>query len=159
MRVQGTSSDESMLVTDMEYADDANLCASNPQQLQMLIDCFVAYCDAHGLQVNPKKCEVVVFAKTSRAWKGSSWEIKGRQLPRSQKFKYLGVELHGTAGIKGCIPHRLSCMIAAQSAISRTVRLRNYAPAWARTAPCCHQLPHHPARPLAVAVLIAFQTT
>jgi hypothetical protein len=119
VRVQGTSSDESMLVTDMEYADDANLCASNPQQLQMLIDCFVAYCDAHGLQVNPKKCEVVVFAKTSRAWKGSSWEIKGRQLPRSQKFKYLGVELHGTAGIKGCIPHRLSCMIAAQSAISR----------------------------------------
>jgi hypothetical protein len=37
----------------------------------------------------------------------------------SQKFKYLGVELHGTAGIKACIPHRLSCMMAAQSAISR----------------------------------------
>jgi hypothetical protein len=114
-------------VTDMEYADDATLCASDPKQLQtliVLIDCFffcfVAYSDAHGrLQVNPKKCEVVVFAKNSRAWSGSSWEIRGRQLPRSQKFKYLGVELHGTAGFKGCIPHRLSCMIAAQSAISR----------------------------------------
>jgi hypothetical protein len=73
----------------------------------MLIDCFVAYCDAHGLQVNPKKCEVVVFAKTNRAWKGSSWEIKGRQLPRSQNFKYLkylGVELHGTAGINWLHP-------------------------------------------------------
>jgi hypothetical protein len=95
------------------------MCPPTPKQLQTLIDCFVEYCDAHGLQVNPSKCEVVVFAETSRAWSGSSWNIKGRQLPRTQKFKYLGVELHGTAGIKGCIPHRLSCMMAAQSAISR----------------------------------------
>ena len=49
------------------YADDAALmcvmCASNPQQLQNLINSFVAYCDKHGLTVNPSKCEVVVFAK------------------------------------------------------------------------------------------------
>lgn len=119
VQMHGISEDESMLVTDLEYADDAALCASTPRHLQKLIDEFVAYCDAHGLQVNPQKCEIVVFAKTSRAWAGSDWNIKGRPLPRSQKFKYLGVELHGTAGIKGCIPHRLSCMVAAQSAISR----------------------------------------
>jgi hypothetical protein len=116
--VQGRE-DESMLVTDLEYADDAALCATTPKQLQTLIDCFVEYCDAHGLQVNPSKCEVVVFSKTSRA---CSWNIKGRQLPRSQKFKYLGVELHGTASIKGCIPHRLSCMMlpSQQSAVDCT---------------------------------------
>jgi hypothetical protein len=29
--------DDSQLVTDLEYADDAVLCASSPQQLQDLI--------------------------------------------------------------------------------------------------------------------------
>ncbi len=49
--------------------DDA-LCASNPKQLQDLINSFVDYCDKHGLTVNPKKCEVVVFAKPAAAGLG-----------------------------------------------------------------------------------------
>jgi hypothetical protein len=35
--------DSQLLVTDLEYADDAALCASNPQQQQNLINSFVAY--------------------------------------------------------------------------------------------------------------------
>jgi hypothetical protein len=47
------------------------------------------------------------------------WKVKGKALPRSRKFKYLGVELHDTTGTKGSVEHRLSCMIAAHSAVSR----------------------------------------
>jgi hypothetical protein len=120
VRLQGATDDEQLLVTDMEYADDAALCASTPKQLQDLINSFVAYCDRHGLTVNPKKCEVVVFAKSCRAWSGfGDWKVKGKALPRSRKFKYLGVELHDVIGIKGSAEHRLSCMIAAHSAVSR----------------------------------------
>ena len=54
MRLQGVADDEQLLVTDMEYADDATLCASSPKQLQDLINSFVAYCDKHGLTVNPQ---------------------------------------------------------------------------------------------------------
>jgi hypothetical protein len=73
VKLQGE--DDQLLVTDFEYADDAALCASSPKQLQDLINSFVAYCDIHGLPglsviVNPKKCEVVVFAKRCRAWSG-----------------------------------------------------------------------------------------
>jgi hypothetical protein len=63
-RVQGAGvklqgEDGQLLVTDLEYADDAALCASNPKQLQDLINySFVDYCDKHGLTANPKKCEV-----------------------------------------------------------------------------------------------------
>ena len=109
-----------MLVTDLEYADDVALCASSPKQLQILIDTFVSYCDQHGLKVNAKKCEVVVFAKSSKAWSGfGDWKVKGKPLPRSRKFKYLGVELHDTTGTRGSAEHRLSCMMAAHSAVSR----------------------------------------
>jgi hypothetical protein len=56
VRLQGVADDEQLLVTDMEYADDASLCASSPEQLQDLINSFVAYCDKHGLPVtNPNK--------------------------------------------------------------------------------------------------------
>jgi hypothetical protein len=60
------------------------------QQLQDLVNSFVAYCDRHGLTVNPSKCEVVVYAKSCRAWTGfGDWKVKGKALPRSRKFKYL----------------------------------------------------------------------
>jgi hypothetical protein len=68
--LQGEDDSQLLAATDLEYADDAALmcvmCASNPQQLQNLINSFVAYCDKHGLTVNPSKCEVVVFAKSCR---------------------------------------------------------------------------------------------
>ncbi len=54
MKLQGE--DGQLLVTDLEYADDAALCASNPKQLQDLINSFVDYCDKHGLTVKSKKC-------------------------------------------------------------------------------------------------------
>ncbi len=46
-------------------------------------------------------------------------KIKDKALPRSRKFKYLGVELHDVTGTKGAAEHRLTCMIAAHSAVSR----------------------------------------
>ena len=49
--------------------------------------------------------------------------VTGRSRTRhclaSRKFKYLGVELHDVTGTKGSVEHRLSCMIAAYSAVSR----------------------------------------
>jgi hypothetical protein len=109
VKLQGE--DDQLLVTYLEYAGDAALCASSPQQLQDLINSFVAYCDRHGLTVNPSKCEVFVFAKSCRAWTGfGDWKVKGKALPRSRKFKYLGVELGymiDVTGTKGSVEHRL----------------------------------------------------
>ncbi len=52
-----------------------------------------------------------MFAKSCRAWSGfGDWKVKGKALPRSRKFKYLGVELHDIAGTKGSAEHRLSCI-------------------------------------------------
>ncbi len=61
-----------------------------------------------------------LVAKSCRAWTGfGDWKVKGKALPRSRKFKYLGVELHDVTGTKDSVEHRLSCMIAAHSAVSR----------------------------------------
>lgn len=107
------------LISDLAYADDIALCGSSPDALQHTIDTFHAYCCKHGLIVNPSKCEVVVFSKRCTAWAKTKWHIGGAALPRAEKFKYLGVELHGTKGIKAAVEHRLSRMFAAQSSVNR----------------------------------------
>ncbi len=125
VRIGDCQSAISQLITDLAYADDVALCGSNPQQLQHLIDKFQTYCKENGLAVNPDKCEVVVFAKNSRAWLNHQWHVDSVPLPKSRKFKYLGVELHGTQGIKAAMQQRYSCMVAAQSTINRRLRELN----------------------------------
>ncbi len=53
-----------------------------------------------------------MFAKNCRAWTGfGDWKVKDKvdkALPRSRKFKYLGVELHDVTGTKDSVELRLS---------------------------------------------------
>jgi hypothetical protein len=108
------------LLSDMGYADDYTLCANSHPELQQLLDCFGTYCHENGLIINPSKCEVVVFAGKRTTWaKLPDWTVGNAKLPRSEKFKYLGVEVHCTQGIKFAVQQRLSCMVGAQSAVNR----------------------------------------
>ena len=116
-----------LIVSDMGYADDISLLAEQPEHLQAIINCFCAYCTEHGLIINPSKCEVMVFAGNTLAWPGAAWHTvkpDGTQVPltRVQKFKYLGVELHGARNCKAAVDHRLSRMKGAQGAIQRRLR-------------------------------------
>jgi hypothetical protein len=116
-----------LLFSDLGYADDIALLADNPAHLQCIIDCFSKFCTENGLLVNPNKCEVMVFAGTAVAWRGHKWHAHtpgGDQLPlaRVEKFKYLGVELHGCRNATAATQHRLSRMVAAQAAVQRRLR-------------------------------------
>ena len=108
-------------VTDLGYADDIALCASTPEGLQKLSDCFCTYCAEHGLIVNPAKCEVMVFG-SSRAWPGQRhWTLlraDGRPTTMAVVV-YLGVELHGNKDIISAVAHTHSRMVAAQAAVNR----------------------------------------
>ena len=107
----------------MSYADDCCLCASSHAGLQRLLDCFHAYCCKNGLIVNPTKCEVMVFAGRRDTWSNQpDWTVGGATLPRVEKFKYLGVEVHCTKSIKFAVGQRLGRMVAARSAVTRRLR-------------------------------------
>jgi hypothetical protein len=78
-------------------------------------------------------CSLVVGERESGgAWPRASWTVKepdssgpepsGRDLARVQKFKYLGVELHGSSSITAAVGQRLACMVTAQSAVYRRLR-------------------------------------
>jgi hypothetical protein len=119
------------IITDLGYADDISLCANNASDLQRILDHFADYCKANGLIINPSKCETVVFSGGG-AWPRASWTVKEpdsagpeprrRELARVQKFKYLGVDLHGSSSITAAVGQRLACMVTAQSAVYRRLR-------------------------------------
>jgi hypothetical protein len=69
----------------------------------------------------------MVFSGSSRTWASTAqWHTSNdgqqRMLHNVHKFKYLGLELHGSKGIKAVTDHRLGRMIAAQSSINRRLR-------------------------------------
>ena len=91
------------------------------------MDCFCTYCGENGLIVNPTKCEVVVFGNAASWPRKRTWTLLQTDGQRPAmavvpKFKYLGVELHGTKTIRAAAGHRHSRMVAAQSAVNRRLR-------------------------------------
>lgn len=119
VEMHGAPGQATKSVIDLDYADDVSLAGRNPTHLQQIIDSFHQYCVQHGLLVNPSKCEVVIFCQRSTAWASHEWLVGGQKLPRVEKFKYLGVELYGTKGIRSAVQQRLSCMVASYSRINR----------------------------------------
>ena len=68
------------------YADDLALMAEQPDEMQALLDCLKAFCEATKLTVSIKKSEVVLFNK----------QFCTKAVPESAKFTYDGIPLKAT---------------------------------------------------------------
>jgi hypothetical protein len=88
------------------YADDLTLLASSAHDLQKLLECLQEFCDQYQMHVNVAKCAVVVFGRKApapaRDFPQGGWTYDGQQVPRVQKFRYLGIEFHETQGVSAC---------------------------------------------------------
>ena len=74
------------LINCTMYADDIALFASDPQTLQVLLKRCEDHARANRYQFSVAKCEVISSSTTP-------FEIDHQQLPRTDRFKYLGVEI------------------------------------------------------------------
>ena len=84
------------------FADDMVLLADNTRDLQALLDALHGFCQEEGLRVNASKSEVVVFGAS--AWRPPPTQppftCGGDPLPVKPEFKYLGITLHSTRGMR-----------------------------------------------------------
>ncbi len=97
-------------VTHMLYADDLNLTANEPGQLQMMLDRLSAYALRKGLIVKTSKSEVVHFY--SQCTRVPVFTLGGSQLANKDSFKYLGVIFTKTHNMAAAAEHMLTHFMA-----------------------------------------------
>ena len=76
----------------MLWADDLVLLALDEDSLQATLDVLNKYCDAWGLQINPKKTKVLIFNKSGKLIRPNMILKIGEQIIESTKsYCYLGI--------------------------------------------------------------------
>ena len=77
------------------HADDVNLLALSPGRMNYLLALLAVFCEAFGMVVNTKKCELLVFHSVAarRRVLESQTPItyKGEVLQPKSRAKYLGL--------------------------------------------------------------------
>jgi hypothetical protein len=90
------------LVQVLLYADDLALCASSADDLAAMLRVLEQFCKEVSMEVNTAKTEIVIFRheKTKVPLVHPGWHLFGSMLKISDSFKYLGIHLHSTLGLK-----------------------------------------------------------
>jgi sorting nexin-29 len=93
-----------MRVPDLMYADDVNLVARNPEQMQQLLDCLSVFCYIFDMEVNldPHKTCCVVFRKGRVPRPEVTLLYRGQPLAFKASYTYLGLWLHETERLDAC---------------------------------------------------------
>jgi len=84
---QGFADDFSILVIGTDLNTVCSIMQSAIRKLE-------GWCRGHGLAVNPKKTEMVLFTRKRKLDSIKPIRVYGEELVRSNKVKYLGVILH-----------------------------------------------------------------
>jgi hypothetical protein len=99
------------------YADDIVLLASDPRQLQNMINRLDQYCSQWSLNVNLNKSKIIIFRKGGKYSKNDKFFYQGEKIEIVNKYKYLGVTL--TPGLS-MDNHFAEKLTAAKFAINST---------------------------------------
>ena len=106
------------------YADDLVLLSRDRSGLQSLLDALHTFCATNGLRVNVDKTEAVVFGGRPRGRRPMLYQ--GQPVPQSKSFRYLGITMHSTTGVRPAPTHlRASALRALWALQARCKALGN----------------------------------
>ncbi|KAI5732155.1 hypothetical protein M8J77_022354 [Diaphorina citri] len=80
------------IINNIRYADDTVILASNINDLQSILNKVVRSCEKFGLNINTKKTKYMVISKENQS--NTNLLMKGQQLEKVDKIKYLGCNLN-----------------------------------------------------------------
>ncbi|XP_067835655.1 uncharacterized protein [Heptranchias perlo] len=135
-------------VIELQYADDASVCAHSEAELQTIVDTFTEACERMGPRLNIQKTKVLSQPVPATQHRPPTIKIHGEPLDSVDHFPYLGSLLSVRADIDDEIQHRLQCASVAFGRLSNRVfedQTSNPAPSsWSTEQPwsppsCTHQ--------------------
>ena len=74
----------------LAFADDLVLIAPSPLELQLLMNCFVKFCDKNDLDINIGKTKAMFINCNEQIY------VRKLKIETVQKFKYLGLYISNT---------------------------------------------------------------
>jgi hypothetical protein len=87
-----------LAVPDVMYADDVNLLAWSPVDIQRLLDCLSLVCTLFEFSVNHSKKIIFFFRRPRAARPTRVLTYRGQPLQYVEQCTYLGLTLHATKG-------------------------------------------------------------
>ena len=109
----------SINIPALAYADDVVLLASNPQNLQSLINSVDTWCTKNGIEINKEKTKVMHVRRKRCKQSLTAFACGPHHLQYSTEYKYLGLWLNEHLDTKKMVDkvsisarHALTCLIA-----------------------------------------------
>ena len=82
------------------YADDLMLISTTEIGLKNSLSKLEIYCNTWQLELNIKKCNVVIFNSTGRLLSGPRFTFQGKTIEMARSYCYLGIELTSGGSFK-----------------------------------------------------------
>ena len=82
------------------YADDLLLLSTSELRLKSCLSKLEMYCNTWQLEVNIKKCKIVIFNSAGRLLRGPIFMFQGKKMELAQSYCYLGLELTSSGSYK-----------------------------------------------------------
>jgi hypothetical protein len=115
-RFKARSLTEKFVIKELLYADDAVLCASSPEDLQLMLNHFAVSCRRFGLQISLKKTVTI-----SQAPEPHVFSIDDINLQDLERFTYLGSCLSKNTTVDSEISTRLGIASTAFGRLTKRV--------------------------------------
>ena len=75
------------------YADDLLLLSTSESGLKSCLSKLESYCNRWQLELNIKKCKIIIFNSAGRLLCGPKFMFQGKTVELAQSYCYLGLEL------------------------------------------------------------------
>ena len=82
------------------YADDLILISTTEIGLKNSLSKLENYCDKWQLELNIKKCNIIIFNSSGRLLSGPKFTFKGKTIELTRSYCYLGLELTAGGSLK-----------------------------------------------------------
>ena len=110
------------------YADDLVLLSTSKGGLQRCLDKINGFCNKWGLNINPKKSNVMIFNKTGMRPRNLSFTVGGRELPITNRYKYLGTMLSASGSFTAAMENLSDRAKKAYFAVRKVLNKLNFEP-------------------------------
>lgn len=101
------------------FADDTVILAESKDDLEQKLKSISKWMDMNSMEINPSKCGIMIISDQESL---CDIKYKGEQIPRVDKYTYLGIEFNRQLDLQEMSSYRVNKGVSKVMALSSTLR-------------------------------------